>query len=111
MRKELRRIVQAGCLIDPERPYTLEQITSDRENAFALWKLRFAVSAADEKLDACGIAVECYVHAKSNALRVFALAKRGEFCHETQILFRVCADDCDRRGLGTDHRSHADVGV
>src|SRR5258708_36263532 len=78
MRKELRRIVQAGCLIDPERPYTLEQITSDRENALALWKLRFAVSAADEKLDACGIAVECYVHAKSNALRVFALAKSGE---------------------------------
>ncbi len=87
MRKELRRIVQAGCLIDPERPYTLEQITSDRENAFALWKLRFAVSAADEKLDACGIAVECYVHAKSNALRVFALAKRGEFAVKHRSFF------------------------
>jgi hypothetical protein len=43
MRKELRRIEQAGVpLIDPnfsERPYTLEQITSDRENAFALWNV------------------------------------------------------------------------
>jgi hypothetical protein len=77
MRKELRRIVQAGCLIDPERPYTLEQITSDRENAFALWKLRFAVSAADEKLDACGIAVECYVHAKSNALSSVCFSQEG----------------------------------
>jgi len=82
MRKELRRTVQAGRLIatspNVASGLTLQQITTDRENALALWELRFAATVADEKLDACGIAVkECYIHAKSKALRVLALKPKG----------------------------------
>src|SRR5229473_1011698 len=102
--------LQAGRLIatsaNVASGLTLQQITTDRENALALWKLRFAATVADEKLDACGIAVkECYIHAKSKALRVLAL--RSGFCHEAQTLFRVCTANWDRRGLGTHHRRGA----
>ena len=81
MRKELRRTVQAGRLSatspNVASGLTLQQITTDRDKALALWKLRFAVTAADENLDACGIAVECYIHAKSKTLRVSALKPKG----------------------------------
>jgi len=74
--------LQAGRLIatsaNVASGLTLQQITTDRENALALWKLRFAATVADEKLDACGIAVkECYIHAKSKAHRVLALKPKG----------------------------------
>jgi hypothetical protein len=82
MRKELRRNVQAGRLFatspNVASGLTLQQIATDRENVRSLYgNSDLQQPQRTKNLDACGIAVECYIHAKSKALRVLALKPKG----------------------------------